>query len=63
MTIFNPDMFGWAQWTVLVLMILRFGIGATQHGKDRKPEKYNGFAYLFHFGLWMFLLTFGGFFK
>lgn len=59
---FNPDVWSWAQWTALILMLLRFAITAALHGQDKKPEKWNGFVGLFGFGLWIFILTFGGFF-
>lgn len=52
---------GWPQWTLLVLMLFSLIINCTSHGKPREP--YNGFAGLISFGLSMFILICGGFFK
>lgn len=52
---------GWPQWTLLGLMLLSLIINCTSHGKPREP--YNGFVSLIGFGLSMFILICGGFFK
>lgn len=59
---FDPSVWGWPQWTVMVLLALTFASGAALHGKKRENESFNGFVSLFRFALWMFLLIFGGFF-
>ena len=58
---FNPDVFGWPQWTMLVLLFLAVSINATRHGQDRSG-KYNGIAAFVWFMMWMFILICGGFF-
>lgn len=62
MSIFNPDIFGWPQWTLLILLTIGSVAGMARHGKNKEPDTYNGFVYLFRFCFLMFLLTFGGFF-
>ena len=59
---FDPSVWGWPQWTGLVLMFLGLCVSSAMHGKDKAPEKYNGFVALTRFALWAFLLIFGGFF-
>lgn len=61
---FNPEVWSRPQWTALILMALRFGSTAVLHGKPKSKEieKWNGFAALFAFSLWTFLLIFGGFY-
>lgn len=67
----DTSSWGWPQWVMLCLLFLSFVVSATQHGKERletsgerkgKPELYNGFIALARCALWLFLLTYGGFF-
>lgn len=59
---FNPDVWSWPQWSLIILMFLGLVIAAADHGKDKKPEKHNAFVAMCRFTLWTFLLIFGGFY-
>ena len=61
----------WPQWTLLAIMHLQFAYRSYRHGKpmlqtsgDEKgqPERYNGFAAISVFMVWIAILICGGFF-
>lgn len=58
---FDPNVWGWPQWTVLILMFVGLAIQTAFHGKPR-TDNFNGFGAIVRFSLFMFLLIFGGFF-
>lgn len=58
---FDPSVWGWPQWTVLILLFSGLAIQAACHGKPRN-DSFNGFVAVVRFSLFMFLLIFGGFF-
>jgi len=58
---FDPSVWGWPQWAVMILMFLGAAVQAAVHGKPR-TDSFNGFVALTRFSLFMFLLICGGFF-
>lgn len=58
---FDPSHWAWPQWTMAVMLFLGLVISAGKHGEPREP--YNGFIAMVSFGLAVFILSFGGFFK
>lgn len=52
----------WPQWALLVSMLFTLIVHAVKHGQP-KDENHNGFVGLIEFGLLLFILTCGGFFK
>lgn len=57
----DPSTWTWPQYTILLLMFISLAIHAVQHGKPQ-PTGYSFPIKLCNAILWLFLLTFGGFF-
>ena len=62
----------WPQWTILIMLFLSLTIAAANHGKQKlqstgdekgQPERHNGLLASIRFGLWVFILICGGFFR
>lgn len=52
---------GWAQWTLLGLLLFELIVKAAKHGEPRAD--YNGFVAFLDAALLLFVLIAGGFFK
>ena len=59
--IFSTANWGWPQWAFLALAVLTLLVKVVLHGKPREPN--NGFYAIIDFGIGMFILIAGGFFK
>lgn len=57
----DQTVWSWPQFTMLVLMFLALAVTAAQHGKPM-PHPYSFPMKVCNVILWLFLLTFGGFF-
>ena len=62
---------GWPQWTIVALILLRFALNSAKHGQPKvetvgprkgEPELHNGFAALTAAVIWTAVLICGGFF-
>lgn len=64
----NMTNWHWPQWLTLISLILGVFIAGALHGRDKsdsdgKPYKWNGFVGLISFGINLFVLCAGGFFR
>lgn len=57
----EPTAWEWPQYTLMALMFLGLVVTAAEHGKPN-PHNYSFPMKFCQVGLWLFLLTFGGFF-
>ena len=51
----------WPQWTWFILAMLSLLVAVTRHGQPRDP--HDGFGAIISFGLAVFILASGGFFR
>lgn len=61
--IIDLTMWGWPQWTLVVIMAIEFLMVLVNHGQTKELPTYNIFIHTFNAVFILVLLSFGGFFN